>query len=139
MIVVQNDAVKLNGVLFCGSRGWTLPSSEKDVENTRLYRRELMRLKMSLDKARSLDADAPLVAMTHYPPVAENGEATEVSELLSSYGVRDCVYGHLHGASIRTGFSGVQGGVRFHLVSCDALGFRLKRIDEPESGEQNQF
>jgi len=128
MYVVQNDAYLLGGVLICGSRGWTNPQSENDAENIRLYRRELMRLQLSLDRARQISTEAPIITMTHYPPVGENGADTEVSALLSQYGVQECVYGHLHGGSIRTGFTGMKDGVNYHLVSCDSLGFQLKKI-----------
>ena len=39
-----------------------------------------------------------------------------------------CVYGHLHGQSVQRGFSGNYRGVRYDLVSCDALGFALKDV-----------
>ena len=48
--------------------------------------------------------------------------------LLSEYGVKRCVYGHLHGQSVQRGFSGNYRGVRYDLVSCDALGFALKDV-----------
>ena len=60
------------------------------------------------------------------PETARQG--TEFTRLLSEYGVKRCVYGHLHGQSVQRGFSGSYRGVRYDLVSCDALGFALKDV-----------
>ena len=46
--------------------------------------------------------------------------------------MRDVLYGHLHGAGIRTALRGEQNGVRYHLVSCDSLGFKLYELPEAE-------
>ena len=129
MYALQNDALQLEGVTFCGSRGWTNPQGEEG-EDARLYARELLRMRMSLEKARSLSPDGPLVALTHFPPLGEGGAATPVSDLLEGFGVEDAVYGHLHGASIKTAFSGIKNGVRYHFVSCDGLNFRLHPVRE---------
>lgn len=89
----------------------------------RIYNRERMRLEMSLKAARRINADAPLIAMMHYPPLMENAKG--FSDILEAYGVSDCVYGHLHGAGLNGAIRGVRGGVRYHQVSCDGLGFKL--------------
>ena len=51
------------------------------------------------------------------------------TRLLSEYGVRVAVYGHLHGASTARAFNGLFEGVRYQLVSCDALRFALCEIE----------
>ena len=68
--------------------------------------------------------------MTHYPPVYPESRqrGTEVTRLLTEAGVQRCVYGHLHGAHTRRGLHEVIGGVRYDLVSCDSLGFRLMEV-----------
>jgi len=35
------------------------------------------------------------------------------------------VYGHLHGPALAYAFRGTSGGVAYHQVSCDGLGFKL--------------
>ena len=42
----------------------------------------------------------------------------------------DVVYGHLHGASLRSAVNGLAYGMRFHCVSCDGLQFRLLRLPD---------
>lgn len=59
MYALQNDAMTLEGITFCGSRGWTCPQSAGDIENERLYARELLRLRMSLECARKRSPDGP--------------------------------------------------------------------------------
>lgn len=138
MHAVQNDAYDAGDVVFCGTRGWTLPqpgSAETadgpaGTQDEKIYRREVMRLEMSLQAARRLAGERPVFAMMHYPPLlpeyARSG--TEFTRLLTQYGVCRCVYGHLHGPSVQRGFSGLYNGVQYDLVSCDALCFVLKDV-----------
>ena len=123
MFAIQNDAMLIDGVLFAGTRGWMIPSAESDPNDVHIYNRERLRLEMSLKTARRLSPDAPLVAMLHYPPLFES--SLGFSDILNAYGVSDCVYGHLHGASIAGAVRGVRSGVRYHQVSCDGLGFKM--------------
>ena len=85
---------------------------------------------MSLKAARQAADGRPIVAMMHYPPLLPEHKAsgTAFTKLLSAYGVSRCVYGHLHGQSIQRGINGVYDGVRYDLVSCDALGFAVKEV-----------
>ena len=71
MYALQNDAMELDGALYAGSRGWTLPPYAQDADDQRIYARERMRLEMSLKAARANDGSAPLIAMMHYPPLTE--------------------------------------------------------------------
>lgn len=128
MFAIQNDAMLIDGVLFAGTRGWMIPSAESDPNDVHIYNRERLRLEMSLKTARRLSPDAPLVAMLHYPPLFES--ALGFSDILNAYGVSDCVYGHLHGASIAGAVRGVRGSVRYHQVSCDGLGFKMYLLKE---------
>ena len=132
MYAVQNDAMLLGDTAFCGTRGWTLPTSQA-AEDEKIYSRELLRMEMSLDRARKLGAKR-LVVMCHYPPLGDRGEETRLSHLLARYEADDVVYGHLHGASLRGAVTGVYSGVRYHCVSCDGLGFQLYRLPRAEVG-----
>ena len=123
MYAIQNDVIAMDGMLFAGSRGWTIPMAGTDEGDVRIYNRERMRLEMSLRAARARDASAPLIAMMHYPPLTE--ALAGFSDILEAYGVCDCVYGHLHGAGLKGAFRGERNGVRYHQVSCDGLDFKL--------------
>ena len=127
MYALQNDALLLDGITYCGSRGWTNPQ-QGSAEDARLYERELARLRLSLERARQLNPAGRMVALTHFPPLGEGGAETPVSDMMAEYGVSDVVYGHLHGASVRGAFTGEVGGVRYHFVSCDGLAFKLYQL-----------
>lgn len=132
MYALQNDALTFGDVIVCGTRGWTCPDAAAFVEETDgpIYARELGRLRLSLEKAAALrgESDARVVAMLHYPPVSERAQATEVTALLSAYGVHDAVYGHLHGPALAAAYEGELDGVRYHLTTCDGLGFKLYQL-----------
>lgn len=126
---LQNDAMLLSGVLFAGTRGWVCPGGPGETaQDRKIYEREVQRLSPSLKDARRLSKEAPIVAMLHFPPFLEPGAPTALTRLLSEYGVRYAVYGHLHGASTARAFCGMLENVRYQLVSCDALDFTLHEI-----------
>lgn len=130
MYAIQNDALSLEDVTYCGTRGWINPQQSASPEDARLYARELLRLKLSLEQARRLSPEGRLVALTHFPPLGEGGTPTPVSDLMREFGVGDVVYGHLHGASVRGAFSGELEGVRYHFVACDGLDFKMYRLPD---------
>jgi len=124
MHVIQNDAMKIGDHIFCGTRGWNFPTAQQSLsaQDEKVYLRELIRLRMSLDQARKL-GDGEVTVMLHFPPLFADGISTAFTEILDEYKVQRVVYGHLHGAGIKIGFDGVRNGIIYHLVSCDALGF----------------
>lgn len=130
MEIIQHSAVDVGEAVVCGTRGWMIPTRETPLtpEDEKLYRRELMRMEMALQMAEKLRAGRPIVVMMHYPPLYAAERDTAFARLFERYGVRAVVYGHLHGAGIRSGFCGEQGGVQYRLVSCDSLDFQLDEI-----------
>lgn len=138
MYAVQNDAYDAGDVVFCGTRGWMIPPSVLSGEgenaalsqDEKLYRREALRMEMSLKTARRIAGDRPVFAMMHYPPLLPEHTrcGTEFTRLMTLYGVSRCVYGHLHGPSVQRGYTGMYNQVQYDLVSCDALGFALKDV-----------
>ena len=130
MYAVQNDCLCLNDTLICGTRGWLLPGEQTGADDMKIYQRELLRLNMTLTQARRKSNMMPLVCMMHFPPLTDACRDTGFVDLLEEYRVDDVVYGHLHGAGIKTGFKGEHRGIRFHLVSCDGLEFKLYRLKD---------
>ncbi len=136
MYAVQNDALHIGGITVAGTRGWMLPGMGLSADDERIYRRELMRLGLSLDHAARLGGT--LVVMTHYPPLAESGDPTEVTRMIDEAGASWCVYGHLHGPSCRTSFHGMLNGTSYACVSCDQLDFSLFELPLSENGTDVQ-
>ncbi|MBO4379329.1 MAG: metallophosphoesterase [Clostridia bacterium] len=128
MYALQNDALMLDGTAFCGSRGWLYPGEGDEGEDAKIYARELIRLRLSLERARSLQPEGPIVVMTHFPPLGEGGAVTPISELIESFGANDVVYAHLHGQAVKSAYTGTRNGVRYHFTSCDGLEFRLHQL-----------
>jgi len=124
MHLIRFDAAVHRGVGICGVRGWLWPGhADYDPEkDERLWRRELKRLKLSLDALGALDWDVA-VAMLHYPPRGLSGE-TEMVPMIRHAGVRHCVYGHLHGEALGEAFEGEADGIAYCCTSADHVDFR---------------
>jgi uncharacterized protein len=123
MALLQNDSYVFAGVAIAGGRGWTLPGDDYfTVEDEKIYRREVERIRLSFESLEGKEYDH-LVAALHFPPMHSRGEDTEVTELLERYGVEICVYGHLHGPGISAGYSGTRNGIRYQLLSADSVDF----------------
>lgn len=126
--LIQNDSADLGSFIVCGSRGWLLPcDSEFKQADKKIYERELLRLELSLRSVRR--NDVPLICMLHYPPLPANGNDTCFTALLERYGVKLCLYGHLHGIACLSAFNGNKNGVEYRLCSADSIGFSPIEIE----------
>lgn len=125
-IALQNNAIDLGGVIVCGSRGWTVGSSDDD---RKIFNRELLRMKLSLDAMDKMRHDNDkVIVMTHYPPFNVNLSNNEMTDLISRYNVDAVVYGHLHGKDCRAEKLVVKGKTSYYLASCDLVGNKLVEI-----------
>jgi predicted phosphohydrolase len=150
MLIVQNDACDIGPAIVCGSRGWLLPSDQDfSADDRRIYERELIRLGLSLAAAKRLrdksltetGEDKPIICMMHYPPILRDGAETGFTALLEEYGVKICLYGHLHGSlGWEAGFRGEKNGVSYVLCSADSLGFSPLLVCEyPDLPEADEY
>ena len=120
---LQNNFFACGDVAVCGSRGWILPSSEAFTDEDRhIYLREGIRLENSLAAAKNAGFNK-FVAALHYPPLYKADEETIFTELFAKYGVKHCVFGHIHGQDAGNIFEGETRGVTYKLVSCDTQNF----------------
>ena len=119
IIRLYHNAVGIGDTAICGTRSWFY--EEGSIDN-KVYRRELQRLKMSLESAKSLELDE-IISFLHYPPIFGEYIYDEFINLMVEYGVKRCYYGHLHGNSINNAFNGVYKGIQFRLTSADSLHF----------------
>ena len=128
---IQNDAIKFGDYIICGTRLWTLPNTAKvlSAEDEKIYKRELIRLEMTLQSAKKLQtSNEKIICMLHYPPYTFKEEENEVTALIEKYGVSKVVYGHIH-ANCRQNLILNKNGVDYYLTSCDIVGNRLIAID----------
>jgi predicted phosphohydrolase len=128
---LQNTSYGLGDLAICGSRGWTSPNSLNFSEDDeKIFKRELIRMKLSLDDAVKNDAKE-IIVMLHYPPAFNSDRRTPFISLFEKYPVTHVVYGHLHDAvSWQDAIQGDYQGIWYHLVSADYLRFSPRLIKE---------
>ncbi len=127
---IQNDALKFGQFIICGTRLWNLPDSRQPMsaESEKIYKRELIRLEMTLQNAVKLKSgDEKIVCMLHYPPYSFREEDNEVTAMLEKYGVDKVVYGHIH-AYCKQQRVLEKNGITYFLTSCDLVGNKLIEI-----------
>lgn len=136
MVALQNDAVNVGDYTIAGSRLWSAPGGlDYTPDDQKIYEREVLRLKMSLEHAQKIADGRMIIAAIHYPPFTAQKQPTQFSELLEQFEVPICVYGHLHGQrSHKTAVDSTVRGVRYHLIACDYLQF-VPRLIWPEQAQ----
>ena len=124
MHILNNNHFEYDGFAICGSRGWFFEEERSSDHDEKVFKRELIRLEASLKSA----GDLPKLVFLHYPPRYKGYTCDEMLEILDRYQVRQCYYGHLHGASHGLALEGQWDGVEFKLLSADRLNFQPYRI-----------
>lgn len=120
---LHNNSIRLGDMVLCGTRGWKCPGDDGfSDEDSRLYNRELVRFDLSLKSAGEFDG-ADVIAVLHFPPFNARREESGFIKLMKKYGVRRCIYGHLHGDAFKYALVGERDGIDFKLVSADYLNF----------------
>ncbi|MDP4133346.1 MAG: metallophosphoesterase [Bacillota bacterium] len=119
IIFLHNNSCAFEDFAVCACRGWTTPS-DKDFtkEDEKIYKRELIRLELSIKDALKKNKDKLIMAM-HYPPLGE------FLEIAKKYGVSKIVYGHLHNEKMGT-YNEISDITS--LVSCDYLSFLPEKL-----------
>lgn len=122
--ILNNNHYEYNGWAICGTRGWFFEEERGSDHDEKVFKRELIRLETSLKSA----GDLPKIVFLHYPPLYKGYRCDEILELLNRYEVRQCYYGHLHGASHGLAMEGQWDGVEYHLVAADKLNFKPYKV-----------
>ncbi len=123
MYAIQNDCLRLDNLLVCGSRGWSTPETKTFGEDDKkIYDRELIRLKLSLDEMRKTRKEEDVVVvMLHFPPFNSRFESSPFTRLIAEYSPNKVIYGHLHGKNVRARSTVMVDGVEYLLTSCDQV------------------
>ena len=84
MYFLQNDCFMLpdGKTAICGARLWKSESTE--AEDIKIYRREIIRAKLSLDAAMRKKCEK-IIFMSHYPPLLFGETCSEICELFKNY------------------------------------------------------
>ncbi len=128
---IQNDAMKFGDFIICGTRGWTVPEpgAQVSAENEKIFKREVIRLELTLQAAKKLQTNGEkIICMMHYPPCNFHRNESEFISLLKQYEVSAVVFGHLHGYK-RVELKFKMFDTDYYLTSCDMVGNKLTEID----------
>ena len=118
--LLNNNCYAYEDWAICGTRGWFFEEERSGAQDEKVFRRELIRLETSLKAA----GDREKLVFLHYPPRYKGYTCREILDLMENYGVRQCYYGHLHGASHKLAMQGLWDGIEYRLLSADYLDFR---------------
>ena len=122
--ILNNNSFLYQNTAICGTRGWFYEEDSGTQHDRKIMLREIGRLKTSLESAESDN----IIVFLHYPPLYGNYCCEEILELLRTYRVELCCYGHLHGKSCFGAFTGKLGCTQYKLVSADHLDFSPLRL-----------
>ena len=127
---LQNDSIRFDGVVICGSRCWSVPGSpDFNEQDRKIYLRETERLKLSLKDCYKLKQDGDkVIALIHYPPFNVHRENTLFTDIFEEYKVDKVIYGHLHGKNVRSDKLVKKNGIEYYLTSCDQVDNILTEI-----------
>lgn len=126
---LNNNYFAYRDIAICGSRGWFFEEQKNTEHDKKMIKREVLRLAASLESAKA-DGFGRLCAFLHYPPVFYNYTCAEMIDVLKTYNVVSCYYGHLHGNAHDLAVQGTHDGINFRLISADYLGFRPVLIEK---------
>ncbi|MDR3216023.1 MAG: metallophosphoesterase [Clostridiaceae bacterium] len=122
MFAIQNNAVRIGGAVIAGTRGWTVADEDSEAEDKKIYLREQQRLRLSLEDLKQKNTDGAYeVLMLHFPPFNAQFGESEFTKIIEEYGIKNVIYGHLHGKRCRGELEVVKNGVKYYLTSCDQL------------------
>lgn len=122
---LQNNYFEFNDYCIVGTRGWDYLTEESEEYN--IYRRELLRLDLSL---KSAPKGKDKIGMLHYPPFTNEKLPNDFHYILKEHGVTKCVYGHLHGPGLVNVVEGVVDGIEYFCTSSDYLQFKPIKISD---------
>lgn len=123
---LQNNSIIVDDIAICGTRLWDLPQFCKNEEDIKIYKREVLRLEMSLQ---DLDKNSQKcenkirykICMLHYPPFTNKHEENEITDLISKYNIDIVIFGHLHGNQMKQMTNTNIKGTKYIFVSTDKI------------------
>ena len=127
--ILNNNAFEVESYILAGSRGWFTDRSMQNnttqkIDYAKIINREVIRLRMSLDCAKKLQnkSEKEILVFLHFPPVWGDFRCEEILELLASYEIRRCYFGHIHSAYTAPS-SFFHNEIQFKIISADYLDF----------------
>lgn len=130
---LHNNAYTAEGFIVAGSRGWYIDENNKNAPDAadfdKIVAREVIRLEISLKEAVKLkgESDTEIIAFLHFPPVMGTFVCRPIVDLLKSYDIKRCYFGHIHGAYDLPSHFNFE-GIEYYITSADYLEFTPLKI-----------
>ena len=115
---LYNNAYDIGNCVLTGTRYWGYDEDTED--NEKIFNREILRAKLSLDEAKVLYPEKPIIFTTHYPP------DEKIIDALKEYNIKIWIYGHIH-TNYEESLVEIP-GIETYLTSCDYLNFNMLEI-----------
>lgn len=126
MFFLQNTHYEYGDIAICGTRGW-VNLNDREEEDEKIYKREILRLQMSLESGKKAGFQE-FIVMMHYPPVTRISKSKEFLDVLREYNVKRVVYGHVHNDAKEICINGDYQGMEMVCTSCDIINFTPVKI-----------
>lgn len=128
--LVSNDYFNLyDSIAICSVKGHmneTHPEFKEEYKKS--YDRECNRLENTLKIIPQIFNHKILVS--HYPPIHKSYKENnnKILNIMKTYNVSKCIYGHLHGPEASESYEGLYEGIEFIFVAADSFKFQPKLI-----------
>lgn len=133
---LHNNCIKVGNIALVGTRSWIPETARKFTANdATILKREEGRLLRGIELAKKSGAER-IICVLHYPPYDDHRRPMHILQLMKEEGIRDCVFGHIHGRQNFHDIPNEMEGVRLHLTSADYLDFKPYLICEVSDGTQ---
>lgn len=124
--ILFNNSYEVEGLTLCGTRGWDVDCFDEQAQ--KMLPREMQRLEHSLASAQG---KGEKVVFFHHPPISDAHDP--FLPILKKFGVHRVYYGHLHGGKAIHTKPFCKNGIKYTLISADALGFKPLEIEQKMS------
>lgn len=144
VFALQNNSLQFGSISVGGSRLWDSDEysfanfidfsgssfGKEEIkpftkEDATIFQRELGRLELSL---KTMPTSSKKIVMTHYPPIGADLKPSKASQIIESYGAKDCVFGHLHSIKKPCTMFGKTKVTNYVLTACDFCDFKPVQI-----------
>lgn len=115
---IYNNAFDIGKYVLAGTRYWGY--DEEAENNEKIFNREILRAKLSLEEAKKIAPEKPIIFTTHYPP------DSRIIEALKEYNIKVWLYGHIH-TNYEESLVEIP-EIETYLTSSDYLNFEMIEI-----------
>lgn len=122
---IQNDCVKIDNIIFAGTRGWLCPGMPEYGEaDEKIYLRESHRLALSIECAkRNMTSGDKLILMMHYPAYSTKREPNNFTDIIDNANPLYVIMGHIHTRARAEKLEGKFHNTSYIMTACDYIDF----------------